>query len=160
VDFDFSLYLDPASYLPVGLLDWTLQIVPIAFGIWPERSQQRLARGAYLGALILRVVGLLVLHLALTLIVLKVIFTHDPSSAEPMLFDANTLIGIGIFMSVLSGIVLSRPLVQRLRDAGIDPRWAYLAVLPYLDFLMFAGLIFYPPSKTALETSATVAAQT
>ena len=62
-------------------------------------------------------------------------------------------------LSIIANILLIRPLVWRLRDAGIGKNWAYFAVLPYLDFLMFVGLIFMPPSKTGIEPRATALSQ-
>jgi len=148
---DLSTFLDPLSYLPVGLWAWALQIVPTALGIWSERSQQRLARGDYLISLVVRVIGLMVLNWGIITAIGYLVFTHDPASNTPAIDGVTALLAFATLMSLASGIILARPLVRRLRDAGIDKRWGYFAVLPYLDFLMFVGLIFVPPSKPVAE---------
>ncbi|WP_374367102.1 DUF805 domain-containing protein [Dongia sp.] len=155
MDINLSAYLDPAAYMPVGLFGWALQIVPPAFGIWTERSGRRLARAPYLGALALRIIGLYVLMTALVLGLSFLIFNHDPTSDMPPP-DAETWFpAIGIALTILTSLTLIRPLVRRLNDAAIPRKWAYLAMLPYVDFIMFVGLAFYPPSKNAEPVTAT-----
>lgn len=154
MDIDLGAFVDPLSYLPVGLWAWTLQIVPTAIGVWTERSHQRLARGAYLFSLVVRILALLVLNgIALTA-VSYLVFTHDPASPTPAIDGVTTLLAVMSVLSIIASILLIRPLVWRLRDAGIGKNWAYFAVLPYLDFLMFVGLIFMPPSKQQADTAA------
>jgi len=160
MNLDLTPFLDPLSYLPLDLWAWMMQIVPTALGVWSERSTQRLARGDYLFSLVVRVIGLLVLGWAVTTGVGYLVFTHDPASTAPAIDGVTALLAAATLMSLISGIVLARPLVRRLRDAGIDKRWGYFAVLPYLDFLMFVGLIFYPPSKSAADTPAPAVPQT
>jgi hypothetical protein len=147
VDFDLSTVIDPMGYLPVGWLGWTMQLLPAAFGIWSERSGERFARGAYLISLILRAIGLLLFGSLVLYILGYLIFNHDPASSIPAL-DASWLVTAGMLLSAFSSIVMIRPLIWRLRDAGIEKKWAYIAVLPYLDFVMYLGLIFYPSSRS------------
>jgi len=162
MDLDLTLSLDPMSYMPEGPIGWALQILPAAFGIWSERTTQHLARGAYLFSLILRLIGLIILNW-ITLGTLTGIYGM-PSMG--VIFDPTRYAGFwpltiaGYVLTALSPIVMIRPLVRRLRDAGVEKKWAYLAVLPYLDFLMYVGLLFYPPSKATTEPAAPAVAQT
>jgi uncharacterized membrane protein YhaH (DUF805 family) len=162
MDLDLTLSLDPMSYMPEGPIGWALQILPPAFGIWSERTAQRLARVSYLFSLILRVIGLVILNW-LALSVLSGVYGM-PSVGEifnPTQYEGYWPLTItGYALAALFPVILMRPLVWRMRDAGIEKKWAYLAVLPYLNFLMFFGLLFYPPSKAAAEPASPVMAQT
>jgi uncharacterized membrane protein YhaH (DUF805 family) len=150
MDLDVANYLDPEIYLPVGLLGWLLQVVPAAWAVWTARSGLRLARGAYAVSLVLWFIGLTVLLFGLVIGLAYLIFSHDPAS-DTMPPDPAWFLVIGVVVGTLTSIILVRLLVRRMNDCGIDKKWAYLAVLPYVDFLMFVGFIFYPPSKAPAD---------
>lgn len=156
MDFDLTLNLDPMSYMPQGPMGWALQIIPAAFGIWAERSDRRLARVSYLCALVLRLIGLVILGWGVLGIMTAIFDAPNMSDfLNPTQYEGFWPLTItGNVLAAIFGIVMVRPLVWRLRDAGIDKKWAYFAVLPYLDFLMFVGLIFLPPSKQQADTPA------
>ncbi len=55
---------------------------------------------------------------------------------------------LGMFaLNIVVVFLFVRVVVQRLRDAGIAQKWAYLLAIPIIDILMTIALIFYPPSK-------------
>lgn len=154
MDFSIDLSLDPASYMPVDLIGWVMQIVPAAFAVWTERSGIRFARVSYLISLILRVIGMTIL----AMIALKITGALAGMPTFGDFFNPETpsslwtLAAVGYVMNILWSIVLVRALVRRMRDAGISQKWAYLSVLPFVDAIMFIGLIFYPPSRMPAPT--------
>lgn len=152
--FDFSIY--PTNLMPFGLDGWLFHAVPTALIIWRERSALHLARRDYAVALFLRLLGIGVLGVALIVTSSYLVFTHDPATDSSLLIENQPwpLIVIASFIHILAGLVLTPVLVRRIRDAGIAQRWSYLAVLPYLDAVMYLGLLFYPPTRSAAPAEA------
>ncbi len=145
--FDLTAYLDPLHYMPVGWHGWTVQILPAAVGIWGARPGRRLSRGRYLRAISWRGALAFALWLLGQMYVITRILGHEPASATPAPDLDTSLAGVMGLAHIAAGFLLARPLVYRLRDGGIKKRWAFLALVPYLDLLMLAALLFIPRSR-------------
>lgn len=165
MDFSLEFSLGQMGQIPSDPLGWALYVLPAALAVWTERSGQRLARGEYFWALVWRVLGVLVLSMIVLGVLLNsltwrsggVTFARlmDPDFIESLWPQLLVLFALQIFITFL----FVRVVVQRMRDAGIDQKWAYLVALPIIDLILMIGLIFYPPSKAPADTQATAASQ-
>jgi uncharacterized membrane protein YhaH (DUF805 family) len=156
MDLSIELNLDPIGHWPTDLIAWALQTLPVAFAVYTEHSGQRLARVSYFFSLILRALGIMILGwIALSL---TSSITGLPSMSDffnpQMASRFWPLAMVAYALNILFTIVLTRALVRRLRDAGIAQKWGYLAMLPFVDWIMYAGLIFYPPSLVRADQPA------
>lgn len=153
VNIDPGGWFDLMSLWPIGPFGWALQVVPVAWAVWTERAGKPLARGPYTLYLVLWYVGLTLLRITLIAVIAYLIFTHDPAGDASPPDAAWVLVSdyvVGIFIS----IILARLLVRRMQDAGIDQRWAYLAMLPILDCLMFLAFMLQPSSPARDDPAA------
>jgi uncharacterized membrane protein YhaH (DUF805 family) len=76
---------------------------------------------------------------------------------DPIFLTPISLAALAI--EALFRFLVARLIVQRLRDGGIDKRWAYLILIPFIDLLVLVGLLFYPPSQAKTETPETAVPQ-
>jgi len=161
MDFSFDLNLDPMASIPVDLIGWALQIIPAAITVWSEKSGIRLTRGAYFWSLFWRIIGMLILSMIMLNVLTLFMVQSNGIPTPAMLMSVDFWISFWPLALAATAIdvfftwVMVRPVVRRLRDAGIDTRWAYLTVIPVVDFIVTVALIFYPPSKTPLVAEAT-----
>lgn len=162
MDLSLEMSLDPIGHWPTDLIAWMLQTLPVAFAVWTEHSGQRLARVSYLFSLILRALGMLILGWIALSIATSI--TGMPSMSDFFNPQAASnfwpLALVAYALNILFTIILTRALIRRLRDAGIAQKWGYLAMLPYVDWLMYTVLIFYPPSRLPAAPTAVAVPQT
>jgi uncharacterized membrane protein YhaH (DUF805 family) len=155
---DFNLTLDPTGLfaVPETLTEWLLTSIPVVLAVRMERLGLTLPRMAYLLSLVLRLIGMMLLGMFLVFVAGNVGAAMSEATGRSYLSQALLpIVTAGILLSAVTGVVMTRPVIWRLRDAGLDTRFAYLAAVPILGALMAIALIFYPPGKNAEPVAAT-----
>ena len=137
--------------IPSDLIGWAMQLLPAALAIALERSTVRRSRGDYLMSLILYPVGCALMVILASIFAMAAGY-EDQQNVSIFLGYRDLIILTPISLAALGieafyRILVSRLIVRRLRDGGIDKRWAYLILIPFIDLLMLAGLLFYPASR-------------
>lgn len=117
-----------------------------------ERTDKRLRRGRYCLAFALQVLLPLTLYVSAWPIILTLVFNYGPTNPQSAMkvaqyFDFLGFSSLRIAVDCTLSALAARLLVRRLRDAVITEWLAYLAVVPYLNVLVFLAFATYPPSR-------------
>jgi uncharacterized membrane protein YhaH (DUF805 family) len=149
--------------IPVDLVGWAMQLLPAACAIALERSTERRSRGDYLIALIVYPISCVMMIFVAGAFAMAAGYEDQQNASffvgyrDPILLTPIFLAALAI--EALFRFLVARLIVRRLRDGGIGKRWAYLILIPFIDFLVLIGLLFYPPSQATADAAETTLPQ-
>lgn len=152
---EFALDLGTLFVIPLSIEEWLFTAIPVAIAVRMEGAGRSMARVAYLISMILRLIGLMFLGMLIGMAATSLATGLSGTTPGTSIADFDwssffwSVFATGLIVGFISAIVLTRPIIWRLRDANLDTRLAYLGMVPVVGTLLAIALIFYPPSKSA-----------